>query len=56
MENDFLISCNCGKKYEADPCTEKNVIRRRNPSGRIILLAKCPYCGRVEEEGTDDVR
>jgi hypothetical protein len=46
----LIISCPCGRRYQADPCLEENVIRVRGNSGHIIFIAKCPYCGREESE------
>jgi hypothetical protein len=42
----LLVRCPCGESFSVDPCTEENTSRKRDGSGRIFLVAKCPYCGR----------
>lgn len=44
MQDELVVTCQCGKTYDVDPCTEKNLIRKTS-----ILIAKCPYCGKLEK-------
>ena len=49
-EDDLLIHCSCGESYYVDPCTEENLVRKRNASNRVILITKCPYCGKENKD------
>lgn len=48
-EDEFLIHCSCGKSYYVDPATEENLVRKRNISNRVVLITKCPFCGKKEK-------
>lgn len=48
-KDEFLIHCSCGKSYYVDPSTEENLIRKRNISNQVVLITKCPFCGKEEK-------
>ena len=43
-----MVNCSCGISFEPDPCTEEYMIRKRSEKRGVFLIAKCPYCGKEQ--------